>query len=166
VRDALEATARRIADLGRHALSERLRAAVEHTAATHASVVELTSGQLDQIVGDAADRADGRLWRRTLARAGSQELGIGLAAAFDHPAGGVARRRTCSSAPSVERRALSCRGSRRKSCGRTSRRCSPGRTMVGARMNQHKEASRRCKKSDQKVGNWHRRTLAIGRTRV
>jgi hypothetical protein len=98
--EPLEETARRIADKGRDALVERLRPAFAEAAAAHADVLDLDAEALERMVQDAADRADGLQWRRALAAAATEELGIGLAEALGHPA--VARAQELVGAPSYE----------------------------------------------------------------
>ena len=95
--DTLEQTARRIAERGRPALLEFLRPAFQQTAADHADVVELDADQLERMVQDAADHADGLLWRRALAGVAAQELGISLGEALGHQA--VARAQAIVGAP-------------------------------------------------------------------
>ena len=75
-----------IAERGREALRARLRAAFEHQLATRPLAVAPGEGQLDELVVAAARRADGVLWRRCLAGAAVDALGIGLAEAVSHPA--------------------------------------------------------------------------------
>lgn len=98
--DALEDTARRIAQGGREALLERLRPAFEEAASAHADVLPLGPEQLESMVQRAADAADGLQWRRALAAVAAQELEIGLGEALGHPA--VARAQAILGAPSYE----------------------------------------------------------------
>jgi len=97
VSDTVQHTARRIAERGRPALLEFLRPAFRQTAADHTDVVELGADQLEQMVQEAADRADGLLWRRALAGVATEELGISLGEALRHPA--VARAQAIVGAP-------------------------------------------------------------------
>jgi hypothetical protein len=96
----IDNNARRIAEKGREALLERLRGAFEEAAVAHADVFESDPEKLERMVQHAADRADGLQWRRALATAATDELGIGLAEALSHPA--VARAQTIVGAPSYE----------------------------------------------------------------
>ncbi len=98
--DALEQTARRIAQGGRDALVVRLRWAFRQAATRYEDVVELDAPRLERMVQDAADRADGVQWRRALAGVATQELGIGLGEALSHPA--VIRAQAIVGAPSYE----------------------------------------------------------------
>ena len=98
--DTLEHTARRIAEQGREALLERLRPAFKQAAAAHADVLKLDDERLEQMVQQAADRADGLQWRRALAAVATDQLGIGLGEALSHPA--VARAHAIVGAPSYE----------------------------------------------------------------
>ncbi|MBV9474155.1 MAG: hypothetical protein JO206_14400, partial [Solirubrobacterales bacterium] len=98
--DEIDELAQRIADRGREALVARLRPAFEQAAATYADAVELDGDQLEQMVQQAADRADGLLWRRTLAGIATDELGIRLGEALTHPA--VERAQDLLGAPSYE----------------------------------------------------------------
>jgi hypothetical protein len=79
-------TAERIAEQGRRELHARLRTAFRHQAAARPEPVELSDEELDTLVGAAAGRAGGVLWRRALAQAGAEALGIDLAEAISHPA--------------------------------------------------------------------------------
>jgi hypothetical protein len=97
VTDALEQTARRIAERGRPALLEFLRPAFRRAAADHADVVGLDADQLERMVQAAADRADGLVWRRALAGVAREELGISLGEAVGHQA--VARAQAIVGAP-------------------------------------------------------------------
>jgi hypothetical protein len=82
VSDELELTADRIAERGRHELLARLRATFED----QAGAAEIRDADLERLVADAATRADGALWRRALAQAATEELGVDLAEAIAHPA--------------------------------------------------------------------------------
>jgi hypothetical protein len=97
--DEHEQTAELIAERGRAALAIRLRSAYEEAATAHAEV-ELGDVELDQLVQRAVDDADGLQWRRALASAASDELGIGLAEALSHPA--VVQAHVVVGAPSYE----------------------------------------------------------------
>jgi hypothetical protein len=79
-------TAERIAAHGREALLDLLRPAFARQAAARAEVVEIDRARLEQMVQDAAARADGVLWRRALAQVATVELRIGLDKAVNHPA--------------------------------------------------------------------------------
>jgi hypothetical protein len=98
--ETLEHTARRIAEHGREALLARLRPAFEQAAAAHADVLKLDEARLEQMIQNAADKADGLQWRRALASVASEQLGIGLGEALNHPA--VARAHAIVGAPSYE----------------------------------------------------------------
>ncbi len=98
--DTLEHTARRIAEHGREALLARLRPAFEQAAAAHADVLKLDEQRLEEMIQNAADRADGLQWRRALASVATEQLGIGLGEALKHPA--VARAHAIVGAPSYE----------------------------------------------------------------
>jgi hypothetical protein len=74
-----------IAQRGREVVLERLRAAFAHQAATR-DAVDLDPARLEEFVQDAAARAGGALWRRSLAEAAMQQLGIDLPEALEHPA--------------------------------------------------------------------------------
>jgi hypothetical protein len=100
VNETLEHTARRIADQGREALLSRLRPAFEQAAAAHADVLKLDEERLEQMIQQAADRADGLQWRRALASVATEQLGIGLGEALNHPA--VERAHALVGAPSYE----------------------------------------------------------------
>jgi hypothetical protein len=97
---AVEDKARRIAEKGRETLIERLREAFAEAAAAHADVLELDEHKLEEMVARAAERADGLQWRRALAAAATEELGIGLGEALGHPT--VARAQALVGAPSYE----------------------------------------------------------------
>jgi len=79
-------TAERIAAHGREALLDLLRPAFARQAAARADMVEVDRARLEQMVQDAAARADGVLWRRALAEVATVELRIGLGKAINHPA--------------------------------------------------------------------------------
>lgn len=98
--EEVEETAQRIAGQGRDALLERLRPAFRDAAAAHADVITLSDEQIEAMVQNAADRADGLQWRRALAGVAVQELGIKLSEALDHPA--VVRAQELVGAPSYE----------------------------------------------------------------
>jgi hypothetical protein len=83
VSDDLELTAGRIAERGRRELLGRLRTAFEQQAA--AGIATVDSADLDRLIADAATRADAALWRRALAQAAADELGIGLSEAIADP---------------------------------------------------------------------------------
>jgi hypothetical protein len=87
----------RLAGHGREILLERLRSAFAREAASQGSVVDIDPVALEQLVQDAAARAGGALWLRSLAQAAMDELGIDLAAAVHHPA--VAQARELTGAP-------------------------------------------------------------------
>ena len=93
-------SARRIAEKGRETLLARLREAFEEAAAAHAEMLELDEAKLEAMVARAAERADGLQWRRALAAAATEELGIGLGEALGHPA--VAEAQRLVGAPSYE----------------------------------------------------------------
>lgn len=96
----VDSLAQQLAAQGRDALVERLRGAYADAAAAHSDIVRLDDARIEQMVQDAADRADGVQWRRALATVASQELGIDLSAALSHPA--VARAQKLVGAPSYE----------------------------------------------------------------
>lgn len=75
-----------IAQRGREVVLERLRAAFAHQAASRTPAVDLDPAQLEQLVQEAAARAGGALWRRSLAEATMQQLEIDLSEALGHPA--------------------------------------------------------------------------------
>jgi hypothetical protein len=99
--DELHETAQRIADAGLADVTARLRASLESRAA--ADGVPLEPAELDRLAAEGASRAGGALWRRALAAAAVQELGIGLAEAITHPA--VVRAHQLVGAPPYEARA-------------------------------------------------------------
>jgi hypothetical protein len=74
----------RIAQHGREVLVARLRDAFAHQAATRASG-GLDPARLEQMVQEAATRAGDALWRRSLAEAVMEELGLDLPQALAHP---------------------------------------------------------------------------------
>lgn len=74
----------RIVEAGRREVIARVRAALE-AQASQAGLTDLDEAALDRVAGEAATRADGTLWRRALAGAAADELGIGLGEAVDHP---------------------------------------------------------------------------------
>lgn len=74
-----------IAERAREDLQARLRAAFERQLATRPLTVSPAEGQLEELVDAAAARAGAVLWRRCLAGAASDALGIGLAEAVSHP---------------------------------------------------------------------------------
>jgi hypothetical protein len=100
VSETLEHTARRIAERGHEALTASLRPAFEQAAAAHSDELQIDDEQLDEMLQRAAARADGLQWRRALAGVASEELGIGLAEALEHPA--VARAHAIVGAPAYE----------------------------------------------------------------
>lgn len=78
--------AEQIAQRGLQELRRRLQTAIAAQAAQDRSGVVLSSAEIQELVSGAAQRAGAELWRRSLAQAGSELLGIGLAEAIDHPA--------------------------------------------------------------------------------
>jgi hypothetical protein len=74
----------RIARRGREVVVERLRTAFAHQAAAH-DERDLDPERLERMVQEAAARAGEALWRRSLAQAAMEELGISLAEALAHP---------------------------------------------------------------------------------
>lgn len=96
----VDSLAQQLAAQGRDALVERLRGAYADAAAAHSDIVRLDDARIEQMVQDAADRADGVQWRRALATVASEELGIDLSAALSHPA--VAQAQKLVGAPSYE----------------------------------------------------------------
>ncbi len=74
-----------IAQRGREVLVQRLRDAFAHQAAMR-DAVDLDPARLEQFVQDAAARAGGALWRRSLAEAAMEQLEIDLPQALGHPA--------------------------------------------------------------------------------
>lgn len=75
----------RIAQHGREVVVERLRSAFAHQAATRDGGVDLDPERLERMVQEAATRAGEALWRRSLAQAAMEELGIDLSEALAHP---------------------------------------------------------------------------------
>ena len=98
--DTLDHTAQQIAAQGRDALLARLRPAFERAAAAHADILEIPPERLEQMIADAADRADGLQWRRALAGVAVDQLGLDLGEALRHPA--VARAQELLGVPSYE----------------------------------------------------------------
>ncbi len=98
--EVLEQAAAQIAQHGRDALVARLRPAFEEAAAAHADVLEIGPEQLESMVQEAADSADGLQWRRALAAVASEELGISLGEALGHPV--LTRAQEIAGAPSYE----------------------------------------------------------------
>jgi hypothetical protein len=78
--------AQRIAQRGREVMVERLRDAFAHQAAARGDGLDLEPQQLEQMISEAAGRAGHALWRRSLAQAAMEELGIDLPEALAHPA--------------------------------------------------------------------------------
>lgn len=78
--------AEQIAQRGLQELRRRLQTAITAQAARDAAPVVLSAAELDAFVSGAAQRAGAELWRRSLAQAGSEILGINLRDAIDHPA--------------------------------------------------------------------------------
>jgi len=74
----------RIAEAGRQEVIARVRAALEGQVA-EAGLAPLDEAALDRLADEAASGADGTLWRRALAGAAMDELGIGLGEAAGHP---------------------------------------------------------------------------------
>lgn len=75
----------RIAQRGHEVVVERLRTAFAHQAATQGGV-DLDPERVERMVQEAVARAGEALWRRSLAQAAMEELGIDLSAALAHPA--------------------------------------------------------------------------------
>jgi len=98
--DSEQAAAERIVVQARQELSARLRAAILRRAGTGPEPVTLDAAQLDRLVDGATGRAGGVLWRRCLAEAATNDLGVGLAEAVTHPA--VQRAHALSGAPPYE----------------------------------------------------------------
>ncbi len=84
--DPAELAARRIAQRGREALEAWLRPVFAEAATRPGSGPRLEPEQLEAMVREAADHADGVLWRRALAEVACHELEIGLGEAAEHPA--------------------------------------------------------------------------------
>lgn len=99
--DPIEDTARRIAELGNAALLRRLRPAFDHAAVTYASRITIRNDELEQMLEQAARRADAAIWRRALATVAMDELHIGLSEALEHPA--VIRAQEIVGAPALDR---------------------------------------------------------------
>lgn len=97
---SVDTQAHRIAMRGRESLLERLRTAYGDAAAAHADLVSLDDARIEALVESAADRADGVQWRRALADAAVDELGVSASEARSHPA--VVRAHTLVGAPSYE----------------------------------------------------------------
>jgi hypothetical protein len=76
--------AERIVERGREVVVERLRSAFAHQAATRGDA-DLDPERRERMVQEAATRAGEALWRRSLAQAVMEELGITLSAALIHP---------------------------------------------------------------------------------
>jgi hypothetical protein len=94
---AEEELAQRLATQGREQLTARLRAAFDQAAARYPDTLVIDPEALEQMVQSAADRADGVLWRRALAAAAREELGLELGQALVHPA--VERAQELAGAP-------------------------------------------------------------------
>jgi hypothetical protein len=92
-----EALAQRLAARGREQLVERLRPAFEQATATRQDTFALDPETLERMIQGAADRADGVLWRRSLAAAAREELGLELSEALIHPM--LARAQELAGAP-------------------------------------------------------------------
>lgn len=75
----------RIAQRGREVVVERLRHAFGHQAATRGGGVDLDPERLERMLQEAAARAGEALWRRSLAQAAMEELGLDLSEALAHP---------------------------------------------------------------------------------
>jgi len=82
--DPAEPAARRIAERGREALEAWLRPVFAEAAARPGSGPRPEPEQLERLVQEAADHADGVLWRRALAEVARSELEIGLGEAAVH----------------------------------------------------------------------------------
>ena len=78
--------AEQIAQRGLQELRHRLQTAIAGQAAQDANPIVFSAAELDELVSGAAQRAGAELWRRSLAQAGSEILGIGLGEAIVHPA--------------------------------------------------------------------------------
>jgi hypothetical protein len=102
--DDQEELAERLLVRGREQLLARLRPAFEQAAAPYESELALDPETLEQMVQGAADRADGALWRRSLAAAARDELGIELGEALTHPA--VERAQELAGAPRYDRASI------------------------------------------------------------
>jgi hypothetical protein len=77
--------AERVAQRGREVVAQRLRSAFAHQAAARGGGVDLESERMERMVQEAASRAGEALWRRSLAEAAMEELGIDLPEALAHP---------------------------------------------------------------------------------
>jgi hypothetical protein len=99
-----EELAQRLLARGRERLLERLRPAFEQAAEPYGSELALDPETLEQLVQGAAERADGALWRRSLAAAARDELGIELGEALIHPA--VQRAHELAGAPPYEQASI------------------------------------------------------------
>lgn len=100
-----EELAQRLLVLGRERLLARLRPAFEQAAAPYGDDLVLDPETLEALVQGAAARADGALWRRSLAAAAREELGLELGEALTHPA--VERAHELAGAPPYDRVAIS-----------------------------------------------------------
>ncbi|HWD70013.1 MAG TPA: hypothetical protein VG293_07440 [Solirubrobacteraceae bacterium] len=96
----LETQANQIAERGRDALVERMRAAYGDAAAAHADLISLDEARIEAMAQSAADRADGLQWRRALAAVAADALGLSPTEALAHPA--VVRAQALVGAPSYE----------------------------------------------------------------
>jgi hypothetical protein len=81
-----EQLAQRLLARGREQLEARLRPAFEQAAAAHGDELAIEPGTIEQMVQRAVEHADGALWRRSLAAAAREELGLELGDALIHPA--------------------------------------------------------------------------------
>jgi hypothetical protein len=77
--------AERIAQRGRGVVVQRLRSAFANQTAALGGGVDLDPARLEQMIQEAAGRAGEALWRRSLAEAAMEELGIDLSEALAHP---------------------------------------------------------------------------------
>jgi hypothetical protein len=75
----------RVAQRGREVVVQRLRSAFAHQAAARGGGPDLDSERMERMVQEAASRAGEALWRRSLAEAAMEELGIDLPEALAHP---------------------------------------------------------------------------------
>jgi hypothetical protein len=75
----------RIAQRGHEVVIERLRTAFAHQSATQEGA-DLDPERVERMVQEAVARAGEALWRRSLAQAAMEELGIDLSTALAHPA--------------------------------------------------------------------------------
>lgn len=78
--------AEQIAQRGLQELRRRLQVAIAEQAAQDRSGIALSPAEIEELVSGAAQRAGAELWRRSLAQAGSEILGLELGAAIAHPA--------------------------------------------------------------------------------